>query len=218
MDTNTPGYGGEPAFFKECASEIKKGKTVNSLIFKMSNHVGTHIDVPYHFDENGKKLDEYSDDFWIFQNTYVLNLNANKDEIIEISDPWNEIPKNCDLLLIRTGFEEYRSDKIYWSNNPGLSDKVGLWVRSHRPSIRVMGLDFISVTAFQNRPMGRQAHQTLLGPGAGTPVCVIEDMRLSHLNFQPRKIVVSPLFVRGADGGQVTVFAFAEGFKNADLL
>lgn len=36
-------------------SSIAEGSSVNVGEIRMSTHIGTHIDAPYHFDENGKK-------------------------------------------------------------------------------------------------------------------------------------------------------------------
>jgi arylformamidase len=83
--------------------------------------------------------------------------------------------------------------------------------------VRAIGIDTISLTAFQNRPLGRQAHLAFLAPEENTnptglknniPILIIEDMKLSGLKKTPQEVWVSPLLIHGADGVPVTVTAW----------
>ncbi len=208
ISEKTPGYGGEKAFHRDIERSIKKGDTSNNQLWKISSHLGTHVDCPYHFDARGKKLDEFSEEEWVFYKPYVWQVEAEAGDLIEQQDC---IPKDCDFLIIKTGFERFRGETVYWKNNPGLSPKLGKWIREHRPNIKMLGLDFISITSYANRDLGRVAHRSFLdSKEEGKPVRVIEDMSFENIDKDTKfeRIVVAPLMVEGSDGAPVTVYAF----------
>lgn len=206
LSDSTPCYGGQKNIHIHLESSTKCDITCNSQKWSFDNHVGTHIDLPKHFDSNGKTLNSYHPDEWIFHSPYLLELPTNTGEIISSVEKFKEVPLNTDFLIIRTGFEKLRQDKVYWENNPGFDPSVAKWLRTHRPKIRAIGFDFISLTAYQHRPLGRLAHQAFLQ--VQPAICIVEDMKLADLSKSPEKLIIAPLLVDQADGGPVTVFAF----------
>jgi kynurenine formamidase len=131
-----------------------------------------------------------------------------ENQIIEFSKEFDSIPKDCDMLLIKTGFQDKRHLPAYWANGPGLSPELAKWIRRERPFVKVLGFDFISITSFNNRPLGRLAHKEFLGvSGLNSPLRVIEDMKLDEVTKSPLVITIAPLLVGNADGSPVTVFA-----------
>lgn len=208
LDHQTPGYGGEKAFQVTCAKALQLGHSCNQSHWTLSNHVGTHIDAPFHFSDQGKKIDEFSAHEWFFHRVCLLDLNVHPGEIIELGDWCEQVPQDADLLLLRTGFEQYRDREIYWQDNPGIGPDVGSWLRLNRPALRAVGLDFISLTSFRHRPVGKLAHQAFLDPSReGNPLLIIEDMALKKLQVSPQQVIVLPLRVAGSDGSPVTIVA-----------
>jgi len=51
-------YPGDPAPKRQVLSSMENGDLYNLTSFSMCAHNGTHIDAPYHFISNGKKVDE----------------------------------------------------------------------------------------------------------------------------------------------------------------
>lgn len=51
-------YPGDPAPAYERVSQIQKGDICNLTTLSMCAHNGTHLDAPYHFYDNGKRVDE----------------------------------------------------------------------------------------------------------------------------------------------------------------
>jgi arylformamidase len=211
LTSSTPGYGGKSAFAILHTSKISDGATSNSQEWKLSNHIGTHIDLPAHFDDSGERLDSFKCQEWIFSHPYLLDLEVKENEIIEINLKFNNIPIDTDFLIIKTGFQKHREEDIYWKSNPGLSPDLASWLRENRPQLKCLGFDFISITSFNNRPLGRIAHKAFLGSDQKTtPIRVIEDMKLDELYSTPKKIIVAPILVSQADGAPVTVISFPE--------
>ena len=79
ISQNTPSYGNRDRIILRTNSSIKQGETANSSCWIFSNnHIGTHIDVPYHFSETGKKTFEISVDEFIFNKVQLIDINCNK--------------------------------------------------------------------------------------------------------------------------------------------
>ena len=208
LSESTPGYGGSHAMKIRHLSQIKDGASSNSQEWTLNNHIGTHIDLPAHFDNNGDRLESFICDDWIFNKPFLLNRSSTPGEILDVDEQCEKIPLDTDFLIIKTGFQNFRGKELYWQNNPGLSPTLAVWLREKRPNIKCLGFDFISITSYANRPLGRTAHKAFLGlDGKTTPLRVIEDMKLDELAAHPAKIIVSPLLVLNADGAPVTVVA-----------
>ena len=210
LNSETPGFGGkEGEFSKIISRSIASGDSSNESSFIFNAHIGTHVDAPFHFDDAGKKISDYPPAHWISTNPYFLQLdNCKPDELIEIAEYEERIPKECDALFLRTGFECHRGSEIYWKNNPGITANSGIWLRRNRSKIRFLGLDLISLTAYQKRSEGREAHKCFLGKDvSGEPIMIIEDMHLSEINEQMKAVFICPLMVEGGDGAPVTVIA-----------
>lgn len=208
LSNDTIGYGGRKEFVTERTLAISKGDSCNQSEWKLCNHIGTHVDAPFHFSNNGKTLDLYPASFWIFNHVHLVDLPTNESVVLE-KGSWSEaIPLDCELLLIKTGFEKRRNTESYWAHNPGLSPDLGHWLRENRPHLRVVGFDFISITSYDNRPLGKVAHKAFLHEEhKGTPILAVEDMHLDKLFSSPKKVVISPLRIFEADGSPVTVIA-----------
>ncbi len=209
LEENTPGYGGSSGVKIRHVSKISEGASSNSQEWTLSNHIGTHIDLPAHFDDKGERLETFSSDDWVFTRPYLINISPKEGEILFPDETFQKIPLDTDFLIIKTGFQKYRNETLYWQNNPGLSPELGQWLRKERPNLKCLGFDFISITSYSNRPLGRIAHKSFLGVDEKTKsLRVIEDMNLASLTSTPKQVVVAPLMIKNADGTQVTVVAF----------
>lgn len=208
LSNDTIGYGGRKEFETVSTLSIAKGDSCNQSDWKLCNHIGTHIDSPFHFSNNGKTIDNFEASFWVFTKVHLVDLPTTNSIIIEKGIWADKIPLDCDLLLIKTGFESKRNTEAYWARNPGLSPVFGLWLRENRPHVRVIGFDFISITSYDHRALGKVAHNAFLHEEhKGHPILAIEDMHLAKLTSSPKKIIVAPLRVIGSDGSPVTVIA-----------
>jgi arylformamidase len=52
-----PTWPGDPPFELRGAASISQGDSVNVLRIETSTHVGTHLDAPWHYDDDGARLD-----------------------------------------------------------------------------------------------------------------------------------------------------------------
>ena len=205
LDENTPMYGGEKGIKMVADRSISKGDSANTKRVSFHNHSGTHIDFPNHFFDQGKVAQDYDASFWIFNNVHLKLQSVFPDELIKLSEKdLASIPIDTEMLIFKTGFSEFRNEETYWMNNAGISAEVADKLRKHCPEIRAIGMDFISLTSFQNRKVGRVSHREFLGK---KPILLIEDMDLQNLMESPEQVIGLPLLLKNADGSPITLIA-----------
>lgn len=209
INEDTPLYAGTGGvdFYKD--KSFVKGDTCNSTSIKFSSHTGTHVDAPRHFFRNGRGIERYPAEFWIFNKVKVVSLapvSAGK-KITEDDIKIGSIDKDTDCLLIKTGFTRNRNRPIYWQNSPYISYGCASALKKLR-ALRLIGVDFISVSNIRNRQEGRKVHRILLSETkAEHCVLIAEDMNLSIVRNTIKMLYVFPLRFRKGDGGPCSVIA-----------
>tara|TARA_Y100000588_G_C14281118_1_gene937221 strand:- start:12438 stop:13112 length:675 start_codon:yes stop_codon:yes gene_type:complete len=209
LTENMPCYGGSRGFRIKKEKDMHCGGTCNSSSFEMNAHAGTHLDVPYHFFQNGQKIKNFNIDYFLFKKPLYVFLEKNlKDTVIkeEITESLREISdENFDCLIVKTGFCDVRETEEYWNNNPGIHGDIAPFLREKFPSVRLLGFDSISLSGYQNRPLGREAHKRFLHPSS--PILILEDLDLREVTPQqkPISIDVIPLMIEESDGLPCTV-------------
>tara|TARA_B100001057_G_C22856011_1_gene952705 strand:- start:462 stop:1133 length:672 start_codon:yes stop_codon:yes gene_type:complete len=206
LNDQTPLYGGGKGIDIAPLNQIDKGDTANTKSIALHNHSGTHIDFPNHFIAEGKTSEQFDASFWIFESPALLVYKSKENEIIDFKkNDFKNIPSETDFLIVKTDFGKYRGMELYWKNNPGFSPESAQVLRDQFPQLRVIGMDLISLTSFQNRELGRIAHRNFLG--GSRPLLLLEDMYLEKLTKAPRKVICAPLMIEKVDGVPVTVIA-----------
>lgn len=211
LTTTTPSYGDRDRLEIIPNASIKAGASANTSKWVFTNnHMGTHIDMPYHFDEDGKKTLDYSAQEWVFNKVVVVNIPCENAKLIDADDFVDkEIDSDIDLLLINTHYEQHRESAKYHNDNPGLAASLADYLRNRFPNLRCVGYDSISVTSWKYRPEGRLGHRAFLGPNdANRSIWAIEDVSFIALeNRELDWVIVSPLRVEDGNGGPVTIIA-----------
>lgn len=208
LNNLTPSYGDRNKFTIIKKSDISKADVANDTFISSTVHIGTHIDMPYHFYEDGQTIEDYKASFWIFKKPLIIEIK--QDELI-IQDNLIDKLKNInnigyDILIVKTGICHIRDDEKFWKENYGFHPDIYNVVVNDFPDIRVFGFDSISVSSFSNRILGREAHNEFLNPK--NPILLLEDMDLRDIdeNTNIKEIIVSPLRIANCDGLPCTIF------------
>ncbi len=200
LNDTTPVYGGEEkSFVCKKTNQIKNGDTSNNLHLSFPNHIGTHIDFPLHFSVDGLSCSDFPASFWIFNNIGFLNCSIDEIEIQA-----EKLHSDIEMLIIKTGFGENRTNKEYWKEQPVIPASLANFLKSKFSNLRLFGFDMISLTSKLDRTEGKNAHLQFL---IKNNILILEDMDLSYLHFTPRLVIVSPMLVSLADGVPCTVIA-----------
>ena len=194
----------------EAVQSIARGDLVNLFRLTMFNHCGTHIDSPNHFDGTGKKLADFPIEHFVFEAPLVLDIPKEDQGLITEKDCRDALAgrTNCDLVLLRTGFERYRrSDPDrYIRGCPGVAPEAASYLRAALPHLRAIGLDFASLEWTEDKSHGFRAHQVLLKEKT-RPMLIIEDMSIDVDPRRLRRVFAIPIFFQEIDSFPATVFA-----------
>ncbi|MEA2019607.1 MAG: cyclase family protein [Campylobacterota bacterium] len=210
LDENTPTYGNRNKFKQIKKSDISNGDVANDTSIDTTVHIGTHIDMPYHFFEDGQTIENFDADFFNFKNILFVEISPEsliiKNEVIEQLDIIKDKNK-YEILIIKTGICNKRNTKEFWESNYGFDPSLAEYLRESFPNIRVLGFDSISVSSFAHRMIGREAHKVFLNPSK--PILLLEDMDLSQLDkdVDIKKLTIAPLRISKCDGLPCTVIA-----------
>jgi arylformamidase len=209
LDQNTPTYGDRDKFTISVKSEIINGLGANTSIWNFSNnHMGTHMDTPFHFIENGKKTLDYTAEEFCFERVHVIEKISDSGVLISLSEKELDlIPPDIDFMIIKTGYGKYRSLDKYHNNNPGLNSLLAGVLKKRFSKLRCIGFDFISLTSWNHREHGRLSHRSFLGDDNN--FLIIEDMNLNEINLKTKvnSLILAPLRTVDGNGGPVTIIA-----------
>lgn len=217
----TPTYMDNPPVELEQVSSIEDGDIANWFSLKTINHNGTHVDAPWHFNQQGVRLDQLLPGSFFFSEARVIDVPKAAGELIRDEDLrlHRHVIDGSDLLLVRTGFgARHRNDpsRVYGQQGPGFAESAGVYFRQFA-ALRAVGMDLISAGAPGHPAEGQAFHQVALGawapPGAQNPfVLLIEDCRLEEdlAGADLQFVIMSPLIIKPSDGAPVTMFALSD--------
>jgi kynurenine formamidase len=208
LNEQTPSYGDREKLMIKRTSSIENGDVANNSFIQISMHMGTHLDMPFHFFQNGQTIEDFQADFWIFEKVGFLEVNPS-DFVIneELQNDLYKLPKDIELLIVKTGACFDRDKDAYKTHNYGFHEEIAYKLREKFPKLRLFGFDTISVSSFQDRQMGRKAHKAFLNPE--NPILLLEDMDLREVDQSTsfKEVLVAPLRVSQSDGILATVIA-----------
>jgi len=222
LDENTPTYGNRNKFKVIKKSSINNGDIANDSFISTTTHIGTHIDMPYHFYENGQTIEDFGANFWIFQEDDIIfiELKIMNDELIIKNELINELEniknnskfkiQNLKFLIVKTGICYMRDKRGFWEKNYGFHPDIAKYLRDNFPNIKILGFDSISVSSWQDRMLGRIAHKEFLNPKK--PILLLEDMNLCNVdkNTKFKEIIIAPMRIKNSDGIPCTIISNVE--------
>lgn len=212
LSEDTPFYKTLRAPRLERLYDLAKGDTCNSFYLMTSNHAGTHVDGPNHFNPDGRRITDYELSELVFTRPALIDIQVEPDALI-LPDHFADYTKcrtDCDFLFIRSGFGRYRSDaERYIEHNPGFSGAAAEFLMERFEGLRALAVDFASIAAMAHMKEGCEAHRIFLGCGkySHRPVLLVEDSRLPDPMPLVQKIYLIPWMFDGLDSAPCTLFA-----------
>ncbi len=202
ISPNLPVWEGDPAIELEEILSIDEGADANVSRFSAGVHVGTHVDAPHHFLNDGRTVENLSLDI-LTGGAFVLHLAEGVDAVDAATLTDSAIPENTSRLLIRT-----RNSQQWTQKSPKfIRDFVAItpdgaeWLVENK--IKLIGVDYLSVAEFNN---SIPTHQILLRAG----IVVIEGCDLSQVPQGEYALYCLPLKLVGSDGAPARAILVGE--------
>ncbi|MGH3085915.1 MAG: arylformamidase [Rubrobacteraceae bacterium] len=182
-----PPWPGDTEFSFELVQRKDAESPVNVGKFTASCHTGTHIDAPFHFDDEGKMAHELDLEFYV-----------GPARVIEVSGVESVGEKELrehrfdgvSRLLIRTGSWTHRD--VFPEKTTYLRPDSAPFLASR--GVRLVGVDAPSVDPIESKEL--LAHHALHEHG----VHILENVVLDGVVEGDYELICLPLALRGADG------------------
>ena len=174
-------------------------------------HVVTHADVPMHFIEGAKPLEEIPAETWIGEGVMVdvPGKEPNMPITYEDLDRWGAHVRPGDIMALRTGDAQYYGrNRRYMKDYPAINVSGAKWIVER--GVKVVGCDTYGIENFGLPDSGARVHQTLLGAG----VCIVEQINLEEIApFGEKRWMFCwlPMLIKGAGGSLVRAVAMDVG-------
>ncbi|MBS4205427.1 arylformamidase [Lederbergia citrea] len=174
----------ELSFTKEQTGSVNIGSMTTSV------HTGTHIDAPFHFDDEGKKVHELDLDLYIGR-ARVVDVTGHKSigrrelESLQLY--------GVERLLLR--MTNRRNPNEFPKQFTHLRADIGPFLQEK--GVRLLGVDSPSVDPVDSKVMS--AHHSLNDNG----VFILENIVLEGVEPGDYELIALPLAIHGADGSPV---------------
>lgn len=187
---------GDPKVAINKKRSIDAGDSCNVSQLDMGSHTGTHIDAPYHFENDGSKIDKLSLKTLIGK-ARLFDVGADKDIGLEKVKTF-EI-KGLERVLFKS------SNSNGWKTNAKLFNKNYVAVTKEAAAylvdagIKLVGVDYLSVEKYGNK--AHETHHTLLENG----IIVVEGLSLADVTPGDYELIALPLKIKNGDGSPARV-------------
>ena len=176
------------------------------LLF-LSSHTGTHLDAPYHFIENGKKIHEISPNRLIRDAVLIKSRKKSgqaitKTDILKFEKMHEKIP-NGSTVIFWTGWQKMLHDDSYFIKNPGLSTTAAKYLVSKITNL--VGIDSPSIDFQASKQFS--VHHIF----SKNDILILENLaNLEKIKSWKFQLVVLPLKLKNATGSPVRAVAVLE--------
>ena len=176
------------------------------LLF-LSTHTGTHIDAPFHFVKNGKKIHEIAPERLVNE-AVLIRIGKNSNRSISKTDIQNFEQKNGKIdngstVIFYTGWQKNLNKEFYFTENPGLSISAAKYLVSKK--INMVGIDSPSIDLGTDSKFS--VHHVL----AKNNILIVENLaNLNKIKSNNFHLITSPLKLKNATGSPIRAFGFVD--------
>lgn len=168
-------------------------------------HVGTHVDSPRHFFDDGPAFDEIPiDRLSGFGLVWPVRIAPGQDVGPEHLEPAQASLRPGDILILDTGSHRAVGTPAY-DDHPALTLAAARWILDH--GVKLLGVDTPTPDApYKRRPadFDYPVHRLLLGHG----VLIAEHLtNLAPVSGRRVEVICSALNIAGSDGSPARILA-----------
>jgi arylformamidase len=189
---------GDTPFQFQFVARLRDGSSCNIGKVTCSIHSGTHLDAPYHYNENGATVDALSPELYIGPARLFL---APGEDVLTREIFAGLDAKATPRVLVRTNSCDDKS--VFPARIPTLAPDVPAWLGQQ--GVRLIGLDVPSVDQVDSKTM--PIHHAL----DEANILIIENLDLRAAPAGEYVLVALPLRIKGADGSPVRAVLLDRG-------
>jgi arylformamidase len=160
----------------------------------MSAHSGTHIDVPYHFRADGRRLSDYTAADFIFP---AVVVEIADDECVRAAEITGADIRAGDAVLFKTA--NSRDGRVrngrFSEHFVYVAPDAAEWLRER--GAKLVGIDYVTIEGFANQDF--DSHHVVLGAG----MIVLEAVDLGAVEPGRYTLFCLPLKMDGAEASPV---------------
>jgi arylformamidase len=190
LQDGMPVWPGDTNFTFQLSWTKEESGSVNVGKLTLSTHTGTHIDAPYHFDENGKRVIDLDLNLYVGHAKVIELLDV---ESIKKSDLETFHLKGVERLLIKTN--SWKNDSAFPERIPHIEKDAALFL--HENGIKLLGVDVPSVDPLDSKEL--EAHHAL----HQNSIHILESIDLRNVASGDYELIALPLPLTEADGSPV---------------
>jgi kynurenine formamidase len=179
----------------------------NAETLTLNTHTGTHVDVPFHFDDAGATIDQVPLEAFAAPAVFIdLRSRVRAGEAIgrDQLEPLPELLAPGDIAVLVTGWGERRAvTDEYLKGWPYLDGAGAQLLVDH--GLSAVGIDALSVGGWGGPEKGQPSHNALLGAGK----TIIEELRIPEELVGRRCFLTAfPVLLQGCGGAWARAVAW----------
>jgi kynurenine formamidase len=179
--------------FREIMTLGKDICTVQSI--KFNNHIGTHLDAPSHFVDNGMTVDQIPLDTLMGKAIILDFTDKGENGLIRRKDleKHHHILDTRVRVLLKTGWDENFTSPAYYEDFPCITLEAAEFLVARK--IRLLGMDTPSPSPLDEPDQA--IHKTLLGAG----IIIVESLKnLTAIHTNECELIILPLPIKDFSG------------------
>jgi len=203
ISESIPSFPGSPKPQFISWSNLKEDGYNLELLF-LSSHTGTHLDAPYHFVENGLKINQIPLDRLIGKAILIKikktkNNAITKSDIILFERKNGKIPNKSSIFFF-TGWQKNLQKKNYFTENPGFDISAAKYIASKK--INLVGIDSPSID------LGNDESFNVHHIFSKNNILIVENLtNLKKISSKEFNFTILPLKLKDATGSPVRAIA-----------
>lgn len=197
LSANLPSWPGSIGI--SVTTHMKMPIDINNLTsVSIDCHLGTHLDAPLHFVDQGKSVEQIELNKCIGP-AYVVEIYGRR--AVSAADlQAAAIPAGCTRLLLKTDNQSYwlSGETRFQEDFCALDASAAEWLVQH--GFVLVGIDYLSIQRFHDGP---DVHQLLLQ----AEVVIVETLNLQQVSTGWYDFICLPIKLAGVEGAPVRAIA-----------
>ena len=202
ISPNLPVWPGDPPIELEQVESMDRGAHANVSRMRAGVHIGTHVDAPHHFLNDGRTVEQLPLDV-LTGPCYVTQLPDGGEAITAEVLEGISLPADAMRILFGTSNSRLwaRGEKEFHENFVAVTQDGADWLVQR--GIQLVGVDYLSVAPYGDSV---PTHKVLLQAG----VVVVEGLDLSAVPRGFYDLYCLPLKLLGSDGAPARAILIQE--------